>query len=129
MLTSQELDQAKSTEDEYFYLSMREEVFDTYFTFSKRLEEFKDMDYFDYQDIYEGFWQKKVHFIGKEEITKFEAMFKKAIQLYFSAINSRVEESPISCSVVRVNTSLNSQIALSVWLFYEFQAEELIGTM
>ena len=125
-ITSQEKTD-KNTEEEYFYMSLREEVFDTYFTFSKRLEMYKDAEYHDSQDIYAEFFQKKVHFINMEEKGNFSQIFKKVVIQYHHAVNNRVEESPVMCPIVRVTTSLNSQISISVWLFYEFVSESLVG--
>lgn len=127
LITSEILD--KTTEEEYFYLSMREEVFDNYFTFSRRIVEEKDADCFDYQDVYESFYQKKVHFVTSYEKTKFAEVFKKSVTQYYYAILNRVEESTVTCPVVRINTSLNSQMSISVWLFYEFPSEKQVGSL
>ena len=118
---------ARKEEDEYFYLSLGDDVFDNFFTFSKRLEEYKDSEYHQFRDAYDEYCQKKVHFVNREEKLKFSEIFRKAVANYYAAISNRVDESPILCPVVRVLSSLNLQISSPVWLFYEFQAEDLIG--
>lgn len=120
-------DLERNNEDEYFYMSLRECVFDSYFTFSKRLEEGKDADSVFFQDAYDAFCQKKVYFIDDKEKIQFGTFFKNVVRQYYSAISNRVEEQPILCSIVRVISSLNSTISISTWLFYEFPSENLVG--
>lgn len=127
LTASKASDDKDDIENDWFYLSLDESLFDLYFVFSIRLTPTKDDQISFGLDLHDEFLQKKVHFKYTKSQKDFESIFEKVVKLYSETVNNRLEANQVFCPVVHMANSSDSEPIIKVWLCYDLPLDHRIG--